>query len=111
MDQTAMPIMLGWKLWKAGVLSDEDLEHWYVRMLKPAAEFLANGGHVRFSRNCYHLVPPDSQQERWEEQHGYSPSTVAAIITGLLAARNSMVRRLRHSFRSTACSSGSFQRL
>jgi glucoamylase len=90
MDQTAMPVMLGWKLWKAGILSDSAINTWYGKMLKPAAEFLANGGNIDLSvgsdRYTDDIVPPFSRQERWEEQRGYSPSTTAAIITGLIAA-------------------------
>ena len=86
LDQTAMPIMLGWKLWKAGILSDDEIARWYQKMLKPAAEFLANGGYVSIQHNNFDIVPPFTQQERWEEQDGYSPSTTAAEITGLLAA-------------------------
>lgn len=91
MDQTAMPIMLGWKLWKNGVLSDSEIAGKYWSMLKPAAEFLANGGQIRLTfqdgtTNDYAVTPPWTRMERWEEQEGYSPSTEAAIITGLLAA-------------------------
>jgi glucoamylase len=86
MDQTAMPIMLGWKLWKAGVLSDAALQPWYVGMLKPAAEFLANGGNVQIKGTAYQVNPPWTRMERWEEQDGYSPSTTAAVITGLITA-------------------------
>ena len=86
LDQTAMPIMLGWKLWKAGLLSGPDLNHWYRTMLKPAAEFLANGGKVDLRGKTYPVNPPWTQMERWEEQKGYSPSTTAAVITGLVTA-------------------------
>lgn len=86
MDQTAMPIMLGWKLWQAGLLSGADLSHWYAVMLKPAAEFLANGGYIDINGSAYQVNPPWTRMERWEEQEGYSPSTTAAVITGLIAA-------------------------
>jgi glucoamylase len=94
LDQTAMPIMLGWKLWKAGILSDSEISNWYRTMLKPAADFLANGGHVKINVNTSSgdqsndrdIKPPQTHQERWEEQLGYSPSTTAAEITGLVAA-------------------------
>jgi len=91
MDQTAMPIMLGWKLWKNGLLSDDDLVGSYWLMLKPAAEFLANGGHIKVTfaeggSEEYSVQPPWTKMERWEEQSGYSPSTEAAVITGLLVA-------------------------
>ncbi|NER20175.1 MAG: glucan 1,4-alpha-glucosidase [Symploca sp. SIO1C2] len=86
LDQTAMPIMLGWKLWQAGILSDSEISDWYNTMLKPAAEFLANGGNVDFADNQATIIPPRTQQERWEEQAGYSPSTTAATIAGLITA-------------------------
>lgn len=86
LDQTAMPIMLGWRLWKEGVLSDADIKSWYEKMLKPAANFLTDGGKVNILWNKNTITPPLTQQERWEEQPGYSPSTTAAIITGLVAA-------------------------
>ncbi|HAT49894.1 MAG: glucan 1,4-alpha-glucosidase [Nitrospirae bacterium] len=86
MDQVAMPIMLAWNLWKSGAMGDAELREWYHNMLKPAAEFLANGGRVHLGDNDITISPPYSQQERWEEQPGYSPSTVAAVITGLVVA-------------------------
>ncbi|HSG62802.1 MAG TPA: glycoside hydrolase family 15 protein, partial [Pseudomonadales bacterium] len=86
LDQTAMPIMLGWKLWQAGVLSEPELRHWYHTMLKSAADFLVEGGDVSLDWNQTRITPPKTQQERWEEQAGYSPSTTAAMITGLIAA-------------------------
>lgn len=86
MDQTAMPIMLGWKLWKVGLLSSADLSHWYGTMLKPAAEFLANGGLVDIYGSAYQVYPPWTRMERWEEQQGYSPATTAAVVAGLVTA-------------------------
>lgn len=86
LDQTAMPIMLGWKLWQAGVLSDTEINHWYKKMLKPAADFLVNGGEVNLDWNHTNITPLKTQQERWEEQQGYSPSTTAAVISGLISA-------------------------
>lgn len=87
LDQTAMPIMLGWRLWKEGVMSDAEILYWYTKMLKPAANFLADGGMVNIDwlKNVT-ITPPKTIQERWEEQSGYSPSTTAAVITGLIAA-------------------------
>lgn len=86
MDQTAMPIMLGWRLWQDGVLSETEIISWYQSMLKPAADFLAHGGKVKLDWNDIDLKSPATQQERWEEQYGYSPSTIAAIISGLVSA-------------------------
>ncbi len=86
MDQTAMPIMLGWRLWQAGILTDLEITQWYQQMLKPAADFLVQGGKVKIDWNDTEIIPPSTQQERWEEQAGYSPSTMAAIISGLVTA-------------------------
>ncbi|MGI2225324.1 glucan 1,4-alpha-glucosidase [Shewanella frigidimarina] len=86
LDQTAMPIMLGWKLWQAGVLNDAEITQWYNDMLKPAADFLVKGGNVKLDWNDTKITPPSTQQERWEEQAGFSPSTTAAVIAGLVAA-------------------------
>ncbi len=88
LDQTAMPIMLAWKLWQANVLSDKELTYWYKEMLKPAADFLVDGGIAKILWNDTKIIPPITQQERWEEQSGYSPSTIAAIISGLITAND-----------------------
>ena len=86
LDQTGMPLMLGWRLWKDGILSDAEISDWYTKMLKPAADFLVNGGAVKIQWNDKTITPPYTQQERWEEQQGYSPSTIAAVIAGLVSA-------------------------
>ncbi|MEO2266108.1 glycoside hydrolase family 15 protein [Pseudoalteromonas sp. YIC-656] len=86
LDQTAMPIMLAWKLYQADVLSKEELVKWYGDMLKPAADFLVDGGLAKILWNDTQITPPYTQQERWEEQAGYSPSTTAAVIAGLVSA-------------------------
>jgi glucoamylase len=86
LDQTAMPIMLGWKLWKLGWLPEADLKVYYGKMIKPAADFLVDGGKVGVGWNHETIKPPFTQQERWEEQGGYSPSTTAATIAGLVVA-------------------------
>ncbi|MBA4804891.1 MAG: glucan 1,4-alpha-glucosidase [Brevundimonas sp.] len=86
LDQTAMPIMLGWKLWKAGLVSDAEMARMYAGMIKPAADFLVDGGTVGLLWNDRTVTPPWTQQERWEEQEGHSPSTTAAVIAGLVTA-------------------------
>ncbi len=86
LDQTAMPIMLGWKLWKAGLVSDAEMTAMYGVMIKPAADFLVDGGTVGILWNDRTIAPPWTQQERWEEQEGHSPSTTAAVIAGLTTA-------------------------
>jgi glucoamylase len=68
-DEVAFPIMLAWRLWKLDALKNFDV----VPFVERAAGFL-----VRFA--------PVTQQERWEETAGYSPSTLAAVIAGLICA-------------------------
>ncbi len=69
LDEVAFPIILAWRLWKANGLGSFDVFPFVSR----AAGFL-----VRFA--------PVTQQERWEEAAGYSPSTLAAVIGGLCCA-------------------------
>ena len=69
LDEVAFPIILAWRLWKLDGLGDWDVFPFVER----AAGFL-----VRYS--------PVTQQERWEENAGYSPSTLAAVISGLICA-------------------------
>ena len=69
LDEVAFPIILAWRLWKVGGLGDFDVFPFVER----AAGFL-----VRYA--------PVTQQERWEENAGYSPSTLAAVISGLVCA-------------------------
>jgi glucoamylase len=92
-DQTAMPIMLGWKLWQDGVISDDEIAESYREMLKPAADFLVAGGRPSILWNTeFEASLGYTQQERWEEQEGYSPSTVAAVISGLVTAADLATR-------------------
>ena len=69
LDETAFPIVLAWRLWKQNGLGTFDIFPFVER----AAGFL-----VRHA--------PVTQQERWEECAGYSPSTLAIVITALVCA-------------------------
>jgi len=69
LDEVAFPIILAWRLWKLDGLGNFDV----FPFVENAAAFL-----VRFA--------PVTQQERWEENAGYSPSTLAAVIAGLICA-------------------------
>jgi len=69
LDEVAFPLILAWRLWKAGGLGELHIFPFVER----AAGFL-----VRHA--------PLTQQERWEENAGYSPSTLAAVIAGLICA-------------------------
>ena len=86
LDETAMPVMLAWKLAHAGLIEPAALRSLYRSMLKPAADFLIDGGRIDLAGNQTRITPPFTQQERWEEQSGYSPSTTAAVIAGLVSA-------------------------
>ena len=66
LDETAYPLLMAAQLH----LTDPTL---YAQHIKPAANFVAAHG-------------PSFGVERWEEQSGYSPSTIAAEIVGLLSA-------------------------
>ncbi len=70
MDETAFPILLADALRRSEALAD-DLALW--PMVRRAASFLVSNG-------------PVTQQDRWEEDGGYSPFTLAVEIAGLLAA-------------------------
>jgi Glucoamylase and related glycosyl hydrolases len=69
LDEVAFPIILAWRLWKEKALGHFDV----FPLIERAAAFLV----------CY---APVTQQERWEETAGYSPSTLAAVISGLICA-------------------------
>jgi glucoamylase len=66
LDETSYPLLMADELH----LTDSSL---YENHIKPAANFVASRG-------------PAFGPERWEEQDGYSPSTIAAEIAGLVAA-------------------------
>jgi glucoamylase len=69
LDEVAFPIILAWRLWKADGLGNMDIFPFVER----AAGFLVANA-------------PITHQERWEENAGYSPSTLAAVIAGLICA-------------------------
>ena len=69
LDEVAFPIMLAWRLWQAGALQDFDP----YSLVMQACRYLIEQG-------------PVTQQERWEESSGFSPSTLAAKIAALICA-------------------------
>ena len=69
LDEVAFPIILAWRLWKQNGLGSFDIFPFVTK----AAGFL-----VRYA--------PVTQQERWEENAGYSPSTLAVVISALVCA-------------------------
>jgi len=66
MDEISYPMILAWQLGRT------DADTW-TKDVRPEAEFVIAHG-------------PVTQQERWEEVSGYSPSTIAAEIAGLVCA-------------------------
>jgi glucoamylase len=72
MDETAFPILLVDLARREKALNADDLTRLWL-MVRKAASFLVCNG-------------PVTQQDRWEEDPGYSPFTLAAEIAGLLVA-------------------------
>lgn len=66
MDEVAYPLILAYQLGR------DDAKTW-TNHVKKAADFLIKNG-------------PRTPQERWEEEAGYSASTIAAEIAGLVCA-------------------------
>ena len=69
LDEVAFPIMLASRLWREKGLGNFD------------PSFMIRAGVAYLIRNG-----PVTQQERWEEASGYSPSTLAAMIAALVSA-------------------------
>jgi glucoamylase len=69
LDETAFPVLLAWQLHQAKALRDFDP---YPMVLRAAGYLIDRG--------------PVTPQERWEENSGYSPSTLAAHIAALICA-------------------------
>jgi glucoamylase len=67
LDESAYPILMAYL---TGLSHDASL---YTGHIRPAADYLVSHG-------------PSFGNERWEEQGGFSPSTIAAEIAGLTAA-------------------------
>lgn len=69
LDEVALPVLLAGRLSATGGLADFDPRP----MVRRAARYLIERG-------------PATQEDRWEEIGGYSPSTLAACIAGLTCA-------------------------
>jgi glucoamylase len=69
LDEVAFPIILAWRLWKIGGLGELHMFPFVERAV-----------------GCLVRQAPITHQERWEENAGYSPSTLAAVIGGLICA-------------------------
>jgi glucoamylase len=69
LDEVAFPVLLAWRLKKLRLLGQFNPSV----TVKRAVKFLLHSG-------------PVTGEERWEETSGYSPSTLAVIITALVCA-------------------------
>lgn len=72
MDETAFPILLVELLRRESPKHFGEKDRWWPMVRKAASFIVANG--------------PVTQQDRWEEDGGYSPFTLAAEISALLIA-------------------------
>jgi glucoamylase len=74
LDEVSFPLILAWQLGR----TDSATYHDHV---KKAADYVVANG-------------PGTPQERWENQGGYSPATIAAEIAGLVSAAE--IARINH---------------
>ncbi|MFY9309046.1 MAG: glucan 1,4-alpha-glucosidase [Bacteroidia bacterium] len=72
MDQTALPILLVDLVNRETQLTDEERKHFWPMMRKAASYLVTHG--------------PITQQDRWEENMGYSTFTLATEISALVVA-------------------------
>ncbi|HYN84654.1 MAG TPA: glycoside hydrolase family 15 protein [Pyrinomonadaceae bacterium] len=77
LDEVAYPLLLAYQLGR----TDRET---YLKHVRPAADFIVRHG-------------PRTPQERWEEESGYSPSTIAAEIAGLVSAADIARRNGDHA--------------
>lgn len=75
-DETGFPILLYDMLLRADAIEPPDRER-YASMIRGAAGYIVRNG-------------PTTQQDRWEEDGGYSAFTIAVEISALLAAADAM---------------------
>jgi len=69
LDEVAVPILLAWRVRRATALRQFDP---WTLVSRASGYIMLNG--------------PVTEQERWEENAGYSPSTLAAVIAALVCA-------------------------
>jgi glucoamylase len=72
MDETAFPILVVDLAYRQQAIDDDELERLWPMVRRAAGYVVRNG--------------PVTQQDRWEEDPGYSPFTLAVEITALLVA-------------------------
>lgn len=82
MDEAALPTMLVDLAYREQMLDDADLKNFWPMVRHSACYLVKNG--------------PVTQQDRWEEDSGYSPFTLAAEIAALLIAAEMAEREGEH---------------
>jgi glucoamylase len=89
LDEVALPIVLAWQLGQ----TDQSIYSEFSEDVQQAADYIVAHG-------------PATPQERWENQGGWSPATIAAEIAGLVCAaeiaRESGAEALATSYENTA---------
>src|SRR5262249_36492639 len=72
LDETALPILLVGLAWRDGVLQDADIRRLWSTVQRAATYVMRYG--------------PGTDEDRWEQNAGYSISTTASAIAGLIVA-------------------------
>ena len=72
LDETAFPVLLVDLAFRHGALPEQELLEYWPMVRRACAFIICNG--------------PSTGQDRWEENAGYSPATIAVEIAALLAA-------------------------
>ena len=75
-DETGFPVLLYDMLRRADVIGLAEIDR-YTRMIETAASYIIRNG-------------PVTQEDRWEEDSGYSPFTIAVEVAALLAAADAL---------------------
>jgi glucoamylase len=81
-DETGFPILLYDMLLRAGAIAPDERAR-YTAMIRDAAGYIVRNG-------------PATQQDRWEEDGGYSAFTIAVEISALLAAAQALAAAGEH---------------
>jgi glucan 1,4-alpha-glucosidase len=72
LDNVSFPSVMAYQLWERHGVEFDDVDYDYEQ-IRRSVEYVLRSG-------------PRSGQERWEEEAGYSPSTIAAEIAGVACA-------------------------